>query len=204
VNEELAKDELVGLGEAERTCVGCREHAPRAALLRLCHVPDHPALLVPDLGGKLGGRGLWLHFQRACLQKAARGGFSRALKQNARVDVAVLTQQATDQIDRRIRGLLMAAMRRQAVLLGTDAVISGFAACTPRLLLVAKDAAGRRDDIVMMAKDRGAPVLTLFDKDALGQLTGKAALGLIAVLDDQIAREISESARWLAGLAEDG
>jgi predicted RNA-binding protein YlxR (DUF448 family) len=198
-------DELVGLGgHAERTCVGCREPAPRSALLRLCHVPELPGGFVPDLGGKLGGRGVWLHFRGACLQKAVRSGFSRALRQQVRADAALLTEQTRTQIDRRIHGLLLAVMRRHKVALGTDAVISALAACTPRILLVAKDAAGRRDDVVALATEREVPVLTLFDKDRLGHLTGKAALSFIAVLDDQIAREIAESARWLAGLSEDG
>jgi uncharacterized protein len=200
-DEEMVDD---GVRVPERTCVGCRIHAPREALLRLCHVPDMPGEFVPDLNSKLGGRGVWLHFSRACMQKAARGGFARALRHNVRPDTALLTGQVKQQIDRRIQGLLVAAVRRRWVALGTDAVISALAPCTVRLLLVAKDAAGRRNDVVALATERGVPVLELFDKDSLGNLTGKAALSFIAVLDDQIAREITESARWLAGLSEDG
>jgi ribosomal protein L7Ae-like RNA K-turn-binding protein len=48
------------------------------------------------------------------------------------------------------------------------------------------------------------PVIELSTKDELGRLTGKDSLGLLAVLDAQIAREIADSARWLAGLSEDG
>jgi predicted RNA-binding protein YlxR (DUF448 family) len=188
----------------ERTCAGCREHSPREALLRFCHVPDLPSELVPDFSNKLGGRGVWVHFRHACLHKAVRGGFARALRRAVKVDIQLLTSQAGQQIDRRIQGLVGAAVRRRQVALGTDAVISALAACTPPLLLVAKDAAGRREDVVALAAQRRVPVLEVFDKDTLGSLTGKAALSFIAVLDDQFAREIVESARWLAGLSEDG
>jgi ribosomal protein L7Ae-like RNA K-turn-binding protein len=133
-----------------------------------------------------------------------RGGFARALRRAVKVDIQLLTSQAGQQIDRRIQGLVGAAVRRRQVALGTDAVISALAACTPPLLLVAKDAAGRREDVVALAAQRRVPVLEVFDKDTLGSLTGKAALSFIAVLDDQFAREIVESARWLAGLSEDG
>jgi ribosomal protein L7Ae-like RNA K-turn-binding protein len=88
--------------------------------------------------------------------------------------------------------------------MGTDAVHEALLAGAPRLLLVAKDAAGRRDELVQQANVRRVPVVELSSKGALGHLTGKETLGFLAILDAHIAREIAASARWLAGLSEDG
>jgi uncharacterized protein len=205
---------------SERTCAGCRTREARDELLRFAHVvfpspggasdPAAPTpAIVPDFGGKLGGRGIWVHPRTACLRKAVRGGFARALRSAVTVDFDELRAQVAGQLKRRVTGLLLAAKRRRAVALGTDAsrmALKGHgAACTAHLLLVAKDAAGRRDDIIADATERSVAVVELSSKGELGQLTGKDELGYLAVLDFQIAREICDSARWLAGLAaEDG
>jgi predicted RNA-binding protein YlxR (DUF448 family) len=178
--------------------------AARGELLRFVHVPDHDPCLVPDLAGRLAGHGVWIHPKRECLRRAVRGGFARALKAGVTVDAAQLTKLAQDQNDRRVQGLLLAAMRRHEVALGTDAVREALLAGAPCLLLVAKDAAGRREELIQIANARRVPVVEFASKDALGQLTRKETLGFLAVLDAPIAREIAASARWLAGLSEDG
>jgi predicted RNA-binding protein YlxR (DUF448 family) len=188
----------------ERTCAGCREHAERSELLRFAHVPGHQPVIVPDFTNRLGGRGVWVHARSACLKRAVRGGFARSLRGAVELDFQDLREQAKGQLERRFSGLLLAAQRRRALALGTDATRLAVAACTAHLLLVAKDAAGRRDDIVAFATERSVQVTELSTKEELGRLTGKDSLALLAVLDRQIAREISDSARWLAGLSEDG
>lgn len=187
-----------------RTCAGCREREARDELLRFAYVPDFTPCIVPDFGGRLGGRGVWVHARAACLRRAIRGGFARALRMRVECDFEALRAQGCAQLERRIQGLLLAAKRRRALALGTDAARLSLAACTAHLLLVAKDAAGRRDEIVAHARERSVPVIELSEKGQLGHLTGKDTLALLAVLDVQMAREIADSARWLAGLSEDG
>ncbi|MDB4987676.1 MAG: putative nucleic-acid-binding protein [Myxococcaceae bacterium] len=188
----------------ERTCAGCREHEERAALLRFAHVPGHKPVIVPDFSNRLGGRGVWVHPRGGCLKRAVRGGFARSLRAQVELDFVTRQEQAAGQLLRRVQGLLLAAQRRRVLALGTDATRLAVAACTAHLLLVAKDAAGRRDDIVAFATERSVQVIEFSTKDELGHLTGKDSLALLAVLDLQIAREIADSARWLAGLSEDG
>lgn len=191
-------------GRPERTCVGCRVHEASVGLLRLAVVPDHDPLLVPDLAGKLGGRGVWLHARRDCLRKALHGGFARALRRSVALTEADVLPPLQTQLTRRAQGLLLAAMRRRRVALGTDAVLLALATCPVSLILVAKDAAGRREDIVTSASQRRVAIVELFEKEELGKLAQKEALSFVAVLDPQIGREIADSARWLAGLSEDG
>jgi ribosomal protein L7Ae-like RNA K-turn-binding protein len=161
--------------------------------------------IVPDLGRKLGGRGISVHPVRRCVHEAVRrGGFARALKREVRVDPADLCTQMRVQLERRIEGLLLASLRRRILAMGTDVVREAVTAGAAHLLLVAKDAAGRRGDILEQAGRANVPVIELFDKATLGRLSGKDTLGFLAVLDGRMAREISASARWLAGLSEDG
>jgi predicted RNA-binding protein YlxR (DUF448 family) len=190
--------------EAERTCAGCRAVAARASLVRFVHAPEHVPCIVPDLGARLPGHGVWAHASRECLRKAARGGFARAFKQAITVDAGELSGLLSGQIERRLEGLLLAAMRRRQVALGTDAVKETLLAGAARLLLVAKDAAGRREELCARAEERGVQVVEASDKCRLGHLAGKESLGLIAVLDGDIAREIYATAQALAGLSEDG
>jgi uncharacterized protein len=187
-----------------RTCVGCRNQDDTDALVRFAYVPDHEPPLVPDLLGKLGGRGLWMHARFTCLQKAARGGIARALRRELTVDSAQLTAALSSQLTRRIQGLLLAALRRRRAAVGTDAVCEALATCPVSLLLVAKDAAGRRNDVVSRASERRVRVVEFLDKEALGHLTQREALSFVAILEPNIAREVADTARWLAGLSEDG
>lgn len=199
--DEQTRDERP---ETERTCAGCRARDDREVLLRFAHLPGHDPAIVPDFATKLGGRGIWVHPRASCLKRAVRGGFARAVRGQVTCDFEALRETASGQIVRRLSGLLAAARRRRGLALGTDAVRLALAACTAQLLLVAKDAAGRRDELIAHATERRVTVIELSTKDELGRLTGKETLGLLAVLDVRIAREIADSARSLAGLSEDG
>jgi predicted RNA-binding protein YlxR (DUF448 family) len=216
-----------GRQEPERSCAGCRTRDTGASLLRVAYFPDTSPVLVPDLSHRLGGRGAWVHPRQTCVKSALRGGFARAFKCGVQVDAAELLLPARAQLVRRIEGLLAAARRRGWLAQGTDAVLAALghgspgprhvsnhgapgrgrpsaAPCRVSLLLVAKDAAGRRNELVTRASEWRVEVVELFDKAELGRLSGKQELGFVAVLEPRIAREVADSARWLAGLSEDG
>ena len=197
VTEDTSRD-------SERTCAGCRAVVARAELVRFVHVAGHTPCLIPDVGHQLPGRGVSVHPTRACLSKAVRGGFARSLKRAIVVEASELEGLLRLQYDRRVEGLLLSTMRRRKAALGTDAVREALLAGAVSLLLVAKDAAGRRDELCAQADERGVQVVETGDKHRLGRLAGKETLGLIAVLDRDIAREIAATARALAGLSEDG
>jgi uncharacterized protein len=64
-----------------RTCVGCRERAPQAALLRVALTGGR---LVADPRRRLPGRGGYVHPATDCVRRAlegsVRGGFARAFR----------------------------------------------------------------------------------------------------------------------------
>ncbi|MCH0567464.1 MULTISPECIES: YlxR family protein [unclassified Streptomyces] len=72
----------------ERTCVGCRERAAKAELLRTVAIEGE---CVPDPRGTLPGRGAYVHPVPVCLDQAVRRrAFTRALRVPGALDVMVL------------------------------------------------------------------------------------------------------------------
>ncbi|MFM6939669.1 MAG: YlxR family protein [Rhodoluna sp.] len=68
----------------ERTCVGCRQLAERADLLR---VVERSNVLTFDERKSLSGRGAWVHPKQECLELAiTRRAFIRALKLSGQPD----------------------------------------------------------------------------------------------------------------------
>ena len=71
-----------------RTCVGCRERAPKSSLLRLVVAGDG---IVPDPQARQPGRGAYLHPSLACFELAQRRrAFSRALHVTSPLSLASL------------------------------------------------------------------------------------------------------------------
>jgi uncharacterized protein len=71
-----------------RTCVGCRAKAAKTELLRVVAVEGN---LVPDLRGRLPGRGASLHPDPGCLALAEkRRAFPRALRVAGPLDVSAV------------------------------------------------------------------------------------------------------------------
>jgi predicted RNA-binding protein YlxR (DUF448 family) len=77
-----------------RTCVGCRERAAKQDLLRVVARGDGSSqVLVPDPGGRLTGRGAYLHRSTACLDQALRRrAFPRALRVPGPLEAAELSR----------------------------------------------------------------------------------------------------------------
>ncbi|MGQ7295546.1 YlxR family protein [Quadrisphaera sp. KR29] len=74
--------------------MGCRRRGDRSRLLRV--VADRsgaPAVLVPDPGARLPGRGAWLHPSPACLDLAERRrAFPRALRLPGPLDAGAVRE----------------------------------------------------------------------------------------------------------------
>ena len=80
----------------QRTCIGCRNTAAPEAMLRL--VLDG-GVVVPDPGGRLSGRGAWIHPTLECLQLAER---RRAWGRAWRTGAALDTSAVRDAVARRV------------------------------------------------------------------------------------------------------
>lgn len=62
----------------QRTCVACREVNDKRSLIRIVRTAEG---VVVDPGGKLSGRGAYLHASKECREKAlSKGILARSLK----------------------------------------------------------------------------------------------------------------------------
>jgi len=88
---------------AERKCIVTGEVQPKSGLIRFVIGPDNT--VVPDVLGKLPGRGMYVSSTKAALDAAGRGQFSRSAKQAvvvpddlAQMVEAILTKRVIDMI----------------------------------------------------------------------------------------------------------
>lgn len=100
--------------EPERKCIATGESQPKAGLIRFCLGPD--GQIVPDVMGKLPGRGIYVSADRAALEKAAKKNlFSRAARQPVKVPEALADLVETLVLQRTIEMLSMARKAGDAV-----------------------------------------------------------------------------------------
>ena len=75
--------------EPVRTCLGCRQRAPRTSLVRVVARDGRVAV---DTAARLPGRGAWVHPDPGCVANAVRRrAFGRALRQEGPLDASELT-----------------------------------------------------------------------------------------------------------------
>lgn len=187
--------------ESLRRCIASGERHPPSELLRFVVGPD--GTLVPDLAGKLPGRGLWLSPRRDMIDKACtRNLFARAAKSAVHVpeDLGMLVERL---LGVRCLELISLAKRAGQLVAGHDKVKSWLTAGKAGLLIQAADAAedGRSKLRALgRAVTPGLPVLELFDAEQLGRTLGRPASVHIAVAPGGFADRIAAEAARLAGV----
>ncbi len=83
--------------EAVRTCVGCRQRAPRSSLVR---VVARDGRVVVDMAAHEPGRGAWMHPDPECIGNAERKrAFGRALRTTI-TDTSDLSRWAESRMDK--------------------------------------------------------------------------------------------------------
>ena len=111
--------------DAERSCVVTRAAQPPEGLIRFAIGPDDA--VVPDVRGKLPGRGVWVTCRREVVAEAIRRkAFGRGFKAEARADEALLD--LTDRL------LLEAALSALSMARKAGLVVTGFGQVTDALM----------------------------------------------------------------------
>ena len=188
-----------------RRCIASGAVLDKSELLRFVVGPD--GCVVPDIGGKLPGRGLWLLPRRDMIEKACRRNlFARA----ARAPVGVpgdLIEQVCRALRRRCLDLISLARRAGLVTGGYQKVRSQLAAGRAAVLVQAQDAApGGREKLAALARASGlaGPVVEVFGAEELGQVLGRdSAVHVVLAPGGLTDRFIAEVAR-LAAVAGSG
>ncbi len=142
-NDRLTPEPPAAAKRSERRCLLTGEASPRAGLIRLALSPD--GVVLPDLGGKLPGRGGWISADRALFDTVAgrgrlKGALSRALKTQAFTLPDDLGLRIESGLLQRLIGRLGLENRAGNLIFGSDRVREQLGKGKIRLLLHAADA----------------------------------------------------------------
>ncbi len=190
-----------GATTSVRRCIASGELRPKAELIRF--VADPGGIVVPDLAGRLPGRGLWLSPRRADLERAcARNLFARAAKAPLRVPED-LPARVEKLLNSRCLELIGLAKRAGQAVSGYERVASLLASGGVAVLLAAVDAAedGRRKLRAAVRAQVSAPrVVEVFTAEELGRALGQAARAHVAIAPGGFAERLAMEAARLSGV----
>ncbi len=181
-----------------RTCVGCQERFPADGSsaadghVRLVLGPTEGAgkpEVAVDFAGTSFGRGAHVHVRPSCVERACRGGLSRAFKRPVAANPKALAGQIVAGAHHRIRGLLLGARRGGHLAFGDEAreVIASEKA---GLALVAVDAGASGTKGALLGALRDGKVVAYGTKAELGVLFGREEVAVVAVTHAGLAEQI--------------
>lgn len=128
--------------ERERTCIVTRDSQPAEGMVRF--VVDPEGQVVPDILGKLPGRGMWVTARRDILERAGKGQFARAAKSKVSVPPD-LADQVDRLLARRVADLISLARKSGDAVCGFEKVKTWLAGgARVRVLLQASDGSERQ------------------------------------------------------------
>lgn len=181
-----------------RRCIVTRERGPKEGMVRFVLGPDRA--LVPDLSGRLPGRGMWLSARADVLEMAlARGGFARAARGPVGVpgDLPGLLRAG---LESRIGELLGLARRAGQAIAGFEKAREWVRSRRAALVVQAHDgSAEERDRFLSGAAD--LEVKTPLSAAALGAVFGRERAVHVVVAAGNLARTLANECERLAGLS---
>jgi predicted RNA-binding protein YlxR (DUF448 family) len=178
-----------------RRPVGGRRSEPRERLVRF--VLDAQKRLVPDVPGRMPGRGLWLAADRQALESPATRRALGRLGVRA-FDAAGLASEVERQLERRCLDLLGLAQRARAVVIGFEAVRQALLEQKAAVVLVARDASPHARKRFRHLPE-GTVRVEAFDRAALGRALGREDVVYAALLPGKLARRFIQDFDRLAG-----
>jgi predicted RNA-binding protein YlxR (DUF448 family) len=192
----MAKDET-----NMRKCILTGETLPRDRLIRFAIDPD--GNVVPDVQGKLPGRGLWMRAEGDMIRAAcAKGAFSAAARRNVAAPDN-LADQAEANLRRRCLDLIGLAKRAGELVAGYEKVRAHLRKGDAGILLAASDG-GDDGRAKVRALAPQAPLIDLFDGAQLGGACGRDRLVHAVVDQGKLAERLSMECGRLAGLVGGG
>jgi predicted RNA-binding protein YlxR (DUF448 family) len=127
--------------DPERKCIATGESQPKAGLIRFCLGPD--GQVVPDILGKLPGRGFYVAADRAAIDRAVKKNlFTRAARQPAKTPEGLADLVETLVAQRTVELLSMARKAGEAVT-GYEKVKDWLVKGTAATLIQASDGSER-------------------------------------------------------------
>jgi predicted RNA-binding protein YlxR (DUF448 family) len=194
--------------DPERRCLVTGESGPKAGLLRFVLSPE--GVVVPDVTGKLPGRGLYVTASRPILEKAARGHFARGAKAPVTVpdDLALAVER---QLAARVVELVSLARKAGLAVCGFEKVRDALAAAGAgagrgawaRIGVLLQAADGSARGKAKLWTPEGARWFGCLTAAELGQAFGRDGVIHAAVASGALAGRVVEEAAKLRGLREE-
>jgi hypothetical protein len=187
--------------EPERKCIASGESQPKAGLIRFCVGPD--GMIVPDVMGKLPGRGIYVTADRDLIAKAAkRGLFSRAARQPVKVadDLPDLVERLVTQ---RVIDMLSLARKAGDAVMGYEKVKDWLVKGTAATLIQASDGS-ERGKTKLHAPEGKHGFIGILTAGEIGLAFGRERAIHAALAAGGLRTRVVEEAAKLAGLRAGG
>lgn len=184
----------------ERKCIATGDVRPTYRLIRFVVGPDDQ--VVPDILGKLPGRGIWVSPDRKALEKAAtKGLFARAAKQSVKVPDDLVAE-VDRQIARRVVDLISLARKSGEAVTGYEKVKDWLSKDYAEVLIQASDGSGRGKSKLSTPQD--GSYIGWLTADELGLAFGKQTVIHGALASGGLTQRVVEEAQRLKGVREIG
>ena len=185
-------------GDAERKCIVTGEVQPKAGLIRFVVGPDNQ--VVPDVLGKLPGRGMYVTADRKALDAATKGQFSRSAKQAVTVPEG-LADEVERQLARRTVDLIALTRKAGRAVCGFEKV-KGWLAGGERVRVLVQASDGSERGKTKLWTPEGARYFGCFTAQELGLAFGRQTVIHGALATDRLSDRVVEEATKLRGLRE--
>jgi uncharacterized protein len=193
--------------EPERRCLVTGETGPKAGLVRFVIGPD--GSVVPDVAGKLPGRGMYVTASRPIFERARTGQFARAAKAPVQVPEH-LADEVERQLAHRVVDLVSLARKAGLAIAGFEKVKEALALAGDglakgpwtriRVLLQATDGSERGK--AKLWTPEGARYFSCLTSEELGRAFGRQTVIHAALASGALADHVVEEAAKLRGLRE--
>ncbi len=181
----------------ERTCLATGETQPKRGLIRFVVGPGD--VVVPDVAGKLPGRGLYVAAERAALEKAvAKRLFSRGAKRHVVVPEALVAEVEAALAKRAVDRISM-ARKAGAAVAGFEKVKDWLDKDQCRILLQAADGSERGKSKLHRPGGRGS-FFDILTADELGLSFGRERVIHAALAAGRLADLFRDDAVRLSGV----
>lgn len=180
----------------ERKCIATGEVQPKFGLIRFLAGPD--GTLVPDILGKLPGRGVYVAADAGALKKAVEKKlFARGLKTQVQV-AETLVDDVEHMLARRVVDLISMARKSGDAVAGYEKVKSWLDREQAQVLVQASDGSGRGKS--KLSTPHYGRYIGWLTADELGMAFGRQTVIHAALASGGLAQRVVEEAQRLRGM----
>lgn len=182
----------------ERKCIVTGEIQPKYGLIRFVAGPD--GQVVPDILGKLPGRGVYVAASRSAIDKAvAKKLFARGLKTTVQVPDG-LTDEVERQLVNRVVTLISLARKSGDAITGYEKVKDWLSKEEAQVLIQAVDGSGRGKS--KLSTPHFGSYIGWLTADELGMAFGRQTVIHAALASGGLEKRVVEEAQRLQGMRE--